>query len=146
MQWKPLESSDTWYFHLRLAFWKFETMFSVSFSFRTVVQSFLLWILHNLYPQNCKQNTIKKTTKLSKHWRFSHVVFLTIGLVYASKEHSFISSWLLKLLFSHFLLLLLFHPTADVGSWKKEKTYGREKMKDLHISLMEIWGISVVRG
>jgi len=72
---------------------------------------------------------LKKTTNLRKLWRFSHMVFLAIGLVYAPKEHPFISSCVLKLLFSlvpssycSFTLQLLWAPKLKErnNGWKRK--------------------------
>lgn len=79
-------------------------------------------------PRIARKICLRKP-KNSKFWRFSNMIFLTVGLVYASKDHPFSSFWLLKLLFSHFLFLLLFYPTSGVDSKaeKKKKMNGRGK-------------------
>lgn len=83
-------------------------------------------------PRTARKICLRKP-KNSKHWTFSPVIFYTIGLVYASKDHPFISSWLLKLLFSlipssysSFTLQLVW--TAKM----KERKNEWKKMEDLY--------------
>lgn len=104
-----------------------------------------------IYAPRIARKICLRKPQNNKHWRYSHVIFLTIGLVYTSKEHPFISSWLLKLLFSlvpssycSFTIQLVW--TAKLKERKNGWKRKRWKTSTRNLSLMENWGISVVRG
>lgn len=105
------------------------------------------WIIYA--PRTARK--ILRKPQNSKHWTFSPVIFLTIGLVYASKDCPFISSWLLKLLFSFtpssyrsFTLQLVW--TAKIKERKNEQKRKRWKTSTRNLLRKGIWGTSVVWG
>lgn len=84
-------------------------------------------------PPKLQEKYAEENQKTS--WIFSPVIFRTIGLVCASKDHPFISSWLLKLLFSvipsSYSSFTLFFQLVWTVKMKERKNEWK-RMKDLY--------------